>query len=68
MLAFGHRPWYVGIADAICKPCQQAFEGILFENKVDIVLTGHDHVFSRSVPMFNSEFERQGANGRDWAG
>lgn len=53
VLAFGHRPWYVGIDDARCKPCQQAFEQILYDGNVDVVLTGHDHVYSRSWPVYN---------------
>jgi hypothetical protein len=53
VLAFGHRPWYVGLADGVCEPCRQAFEGILYEGNVDVVFTGHDHIYSRSVPMFN---------------
>lgn len=53
VLAFGHRPWYVGIDDARCKPCQAAFEQILYDGNVDVVLTGHDHVYSRSWPVYN---------------
>lgn len=55
VLAFGHRPWYVGLADGVCEPCRQAFESILYEHNVDVVFTGHDHIYSRSVPMFNRE-------------
>lgn len=62
VLAFGHRPWYVGIDDARCKPCQAAFEQILYDGNVDVVLTGHDHVYSRSWPVYNFTNDPNGYN------
>lgn len=56
VVAVGHRPWYVGIKDAICAPCQQAFEPIFYQYNVDLVFTGHDHIYSRSWPIWNSEW------------
>lgn len=55
VIAVGHRPWYVGIDDARCKECQKAFEPVLYEGNVDLVFTGHDHIYSRSWPVWNSE-------------
>jgi len=44
VLAFAHRPYYVAIGDARCKECQEAFEDILFEGNVDIMMNGHGAV------------------------
>ena len=55
VLAFGHRPFYNGIADALCKPCKAAFEDLLYEGGVDLVMNGHNHVFSVSHPVYKSE-------------
>lgn len=43
------------MADARCKPCQSAFEQILYDGGVDLMINGHNHVYSRSLPIFNSE-------------
>jgi hypothetical protein len=41
----GHRPWLS--SNPVCKPCQKAFQGILDRFKVDIVLSGHIHLYER---------------------
>jgi hypothetical protein len=45
------------IPDARCKPCQKAFEKVLYDGNVDMMINGHNHVFSRSLPIYNSEYK-----------
>lgn len=54
----GHRPWYV--SSTACTECQEAFEGILNQYSVDLVLSGHVHVMERSAPMFNNTVDPNG--------
>lgn len=54
VLAFGHRPFYNGIGDALCKPCAKAFEDVLYQGGVDVVMNGHNHVYSQSWPVYKS--------------
>ncbi|KDR66696.1 hypothetical protein GALMADRAFT_80567 [Galerina marginata CBS 339.88] len=51
VIVAGHRPWYV--SGEICSECQLAFESILNQYSVDLVLSGHFHVFERTAPIFN---------------
>lgn len=62
VLAFGHRPYYVSIADARCTQCQEAFEPVLNAGGVDLVMTGHDHVYSRSTAVYNNTADPAGYN------
>ena len=45
----GHRPWYS--SGSICDTCQSAFEDVFIENNVDLVLSGHFHVYERNSPI-----------------
>lgn len=38
VVAFGHRPFYNGIGDALCAPCAKAFEKIFVDGGVDLVM------------------------------
>ena len=50
----GHRPWYVSAGSGdICTVCQDAFASIFQEYSVDLVLTGHFHVYERNAPILN---------------
>ncbi|KAF8884283.1 metallophosphoesterase [Gymnopilus junonius] len=51
VIAAGHRPWYV--SGTACTECQEAFESILNQYSVDLVFSGHFHVFERVAPIFN---------------
>ncbi|OXV06553.1 hypothetical protein Egran_05677 [Elaphomyces granulatus] len=41
----GHRPWYVSQSE--CTECQAAFEPLLLQYGVDLVLNGHKHFYER---------------------
>ncbi|KAJ6003977.1 hypothetical protein N7522_005622 [Penicillium canescens] len=52
----GHRPWYVSAANrssTICEECREVFEPLLLEYNVDLVLSGHTHVYERNAPIAN---------------
>jgi len=51
VIAAGHRPWYV--SGTVCPECQKAFEATLNQYSVDLVISGHVHVYERSAPIFN---------------
>ncbi|KDQ59171.1 hypothetical protein JAAARDRAFT_68699 [Jaapia argillacea MUCL 33604] len=52
VVAAGHRPWYVSAP--ICVPCQRAFEPLFTKYSVDLVLSGHNHLYERVAPMANN--------------
>ncbi|KAK4687786.1 acid phosphatase type 7, partial [Tremellales sp. Uapishka_1] len=62
VMAFGHRPYYNGIGDALCTQCKAAFEDILYDGGVDLVMNGHNHVYSRSYPVYNNTIDPNGYN------
>lgn len=45
VIVAGHRPWYT--AGGGCKPCQNAFEPILYKYGVDLAIFGVSVVFER---------------------
>ncbi|KAK9235148.1 hypothetical protein V1525DRAFT_284764 [Lipomyces kononenkoae] len=51
VVAAGHRPWYV--STTVCTECQAAFEPILIEYGVDLVLHGHKHFYERHAAVAN---------------
>ena len=54
IIAGGHHPWYVSFPNGtgdVCLMCQDVFEPLLVQYKVDLVLTGHVHVYERNEPM-----------------
>lgn len=55
VVAAGHRPWYV--SGAICAECQKAFESILNQYSVDLIFTGHFHIYERIAPIFNGKID-----------
>ncbi|KAF8968595.1 metallophosphoesterase [Flammula alnicola] len=55
VIAAGHRPWYV--SGEVCAECQEAFESILNQNSVDLVISGHVHVYERAAPIFNGTID-----------
>lgn len=59
----GHRPWYVSQkASSQCTTCQKAFENILYNGGVDVVIHGHVHVYERSAPVVNGTVDPNGYN------
>ncbi|KAJ8098545.1 Metallo-dependent phosphatase-like protein [Lipomyces tetrasporus] len=56
IIVAGHRPWYLSHANAsgtICWSCKDVFEPLLIEYGVDLVLSGHSHVYERNAPLNN---------------
>jgi hypothetical protein len=51
VIAAGHRPWYVSTSE--CVECQVAFEPLLLEYGVDLVLHGHKHFYERHSAIDN---------------
>ncbi|RDW92302.1 purple acid phosphatase-2 [Coleophoma crateriformis] len=56
VIVAGHRPWYLSHANAsgtICWTCKDVFEPLLMQYGVDLVLSGHSHVYQRNAPLAN---------------
>ncbi|KAF8851428.1 Metallo-dependent phosphatase [Acephala macrosclerotiorum] len=51
VIAAGHRPWYVSTSE--CIECQPAFEPLLLQYGVDLVLHGHKHFYERHAAINN---------------
>jgi hypothetical protein len=51
VIAGGHRPWYV--SSGPCVECKAAFEPLLLEYGVDLVLSGHVHIYERQAAVAN---------------
>ncbi|ORY15350.1 Metallo-dependent phosphatase-like protein [Clohesyomyces aquaticus] len=57
----GHRPWYT-TGTGQCKPCQAAFEPLLYKYGVDLAIFGHVHNSQRFLPVNNSVADPRGMN------
>ena len=57
----GHRPWY-STGGLGCKPCQAAFEPILYKYGVDLAIFGHVHNSQRFLPVYNGVADPNGMN------
>jgi acid phosphatase len=55
----GHRPWYT-TGTGGCKPCQAAFEPLLYKYGVDLAIFGHVHNSQRFQPVNNSIADPKG--------
>ncbi|SPQ27132.1 ffa39850-3af5-4b87-92ed-066b155dde47 [Thermothielavioides terrestris] len=58
VVAAGHRPWYV--STEVCAECQAAFEPLLEEYGVDLVLHGHKHFYERHAAVANGTAQEIG--------
>jgi len=50
----GHRPWYISAkneSSSVCEDCRKVFEPIFLKHGVDLVLSGHNHVYERNAPI-----------------
>ncbi|KAL3460912.1 Metallo-dependent phosphatase-like protein [Aspergillus heterothallicus] len=56
----GHRPWYTAGLGRACAPCQEAFEGILYEYSVDLAVFGHVHNSQRFEPIYKGVVDANG--------
>ncbi|KAJ3539590.1 hypothetical protein NM208_g5424 [Fusarium decemcellulare] len=59
VIVAGHRPWYT-TGDDGCKPCQEAFEHILYKYGVDLGVFGHVHNSQRFFPVYNGTADSAG--------
>jgi hypothetical protein len=60
VVAAGHRPWYVSAPE--CVECQSAFEPVLYQYGVDLVLSGHKHFYERHAAVWNGTAEEINAD------
>lgn len=61
VIVAGHRPWYLSHANTtgtICWTCKDVFEPLLIDHGVDLVLSGHAHVYERQAPLANGVIDR----------
>ncbi|VVT48660.1 uncharacterized protein SAPINGB_P001888 [Magnusiomyces paraingens] len=61
VIVAGHRPWYAAGKDG-CSECQDAFEAVLVNHGVDVVVFGHVHNYQRFDPMKFGEVDPRGLN------
>jgi hypothetical protein len=60
VIVAGHRPWYLSHANAsgtICWSCKDVFEPLFLKHSVDLVLSGHSHVYERQAPINNNVYD-----------
>ncbi|KAH8904301.1 metallo-phosphoesterase [Coniochaeta sp. PMI_546] len=65
VIVAGHRPWYLSHANAsgtICWTCKDVFEPLLIKYNVDLVLSGHAHVYERQAPLAEGKADPNGLN------
>ncbi|KAF2730564.1 Metallo-dependent phosphatase [Polyplosphaeria fusca] len=61
LIVAGHRPWYT-TGSGQCKPCQAAFESVLYKYGVDLAVFGHVHNSQRFLPVNNKVADPKGMN------
>jgi hypothetical protein len=59
VIVAGHRPWYTTGSEP-CKPCQAAFEPLLYKYGVDLAIFGHVHNSQRFAPTVNGTADAAG--------
>lgn len=59
VIVAGHRPWYT-TGSSTCKPCQEAFEHLLYRYGVDLGVFGHVHNSQRFLPVVNDTADPRG--------
>lgn len=65
IIVAGHRPWYLSHANnsgTICWTCKDVFEPLFIKYGVDLVLSGHSHVYERQTPLANGIIDQAGLN------
>lgn len=64
VIVAGHRPWYLSSSDdgTICSMCKDVFEPLLVKHNVDLVLSGHSHVYERQSPIANGHIDPRELN------
>lgn len=59
VIVAGHRPWYTAGGSA-CKPCQKAFESLMYRYNVDLGVFGHIHNSQRFLPVYDGKADPAG--------
>ncbi|KAF7713470.1 Uncharacterized protein PECH_001247 [Penicillium ucsense] len=60
VIVAGHRPWYLShknTTGTICWSCKDVFEPLFLKYSVDLVLSGHAHVYERQAPINNDVYD-----------
>ncbi|KAG8418063.1 hypothetical protein J3458_005501 [Metarhizium acridum] len=60
LIVAGHRPWYTTSGGEACRPCQKAFEPLLYKYGVDLAIFGHVHNSQRMVPVYKGIADPKG--------
>ncbi|TWU79162.1 hypothetical protein ED733_008862 [Metarhizium rileyi] len=60
LIVAGHRPWYTTSGGETCRPCQKAFEPLLYKYGVDLGVFGHVHNSQRFVPVHDGNPDPNG--------
>ncbi|KAB8276279.1 Metallo-dependent phosphatase-like protein [Aspergillus minisclerotigenes] len=61
----GHRPWYISAKNesgTVCEDCRKVFEPIFLKHGVDLVLSGHTHLYERNAPISTFNADPNGLN------
>lgn len=69
VIVAGHRPWYLSNQNesgTICWTCKDVFEPLFIKHKVDLVLSGHSHVYERQAPLAEGNIDPNGLNNPTW--
>lgn len=59
VIVAGHRPWYTTGGEG-CKPCQKAFEEVMYKYGVDLAVFGHVHNSQRFLPVYKDTADPAG--------
>lgn len=57
-----HRPWYVSQTSPVDPGPQTAFEPIFNQYGVDLCISGHEHIYLRTLPVNNGTLDAAGYN------
>lgn len=60
VIVAGHRPWYLSkknVTGSICWSCKDVFEPLFIKYGVDLVLSGHAHVYERLAPLADGKID-----------
>ncbi|KAJ4382503.1 hypothetical protein N0V85_008576 [Neurospora sp. IMI 360204] len=60
VIVAGHRALYLSNTDDTCSDCKDVFEPLLIKYKVDLVLSGHSHIYERLAPLAEGQEDPNG--------
>lgn len=53
----GHRAFYLSNTGDTCPTCKDVFEPLLLKYNVDLVLSGHSHIYERLAPIADGKID-----------